>query len=201
MRDKIIHRLAHTSLPADPVAEAQGRIPERTLNTWFRLPLRTAGVLVPLVERASGLHMLFTERRHDLADHPGEISFPGGRAEAGDADLRMTALREAKEEIGLDPGLTEIAGYLPAQAVITGYAVVPVVAFVSNAFEPIPDAQEVAGVFEVPLEFLLDEQRGRRDDRERDGVSLETWEYIWEDHRIWGATGHMVRQFVTLAGK
>ncbi|MGI9291116.1 MAG: NUDIX hydrolase [Gammaproteobacteria bacterium] len=196
VREQIIHRLAHTRLPVDPVADAQQSIPNRTLKTWFRLPLRTAGVLVPLVDRPAGLHMLFTERRHDLPDHPGEISFPGGRAEDGDADLRMTALREADEEIGLSSELTETVGFLPAQAVITGFAVVPVVAFVDDAFQARPDQREVASVFEVPLEFLLDSNHGRRDDRERDGVLLETWEYIWEGHRIWGATGHMVRQFV-----
>jgi 8-oxo-dGTP pyrophosphatase MutT (NUDIX family) len=198
MREQIIRSLAATQLPADPVTDAQSRLPELTLQTWFRLPLRTAGVLVPLIERETGLHMLFTERRHDLPDHPGEISFPGGRAQQSDADLQATALREAKEEIGLDPVLTETAGFLPAQAVITGFAVVPVVAFIKPAFQAIPDKREVASIFEVPLTFLLDETNGRRDDRKRDGVLLETWEYCWEDHRIWGATGHMVRQFVRL---
>jgi 8-oxo-dGTP pyrophosphatase MutT (NUDIX family) len=201
MREQIIRRLAATQLPDDPVADAQSLLSERTLKAWFRLPLRTAGVLVPLIERETGLHMLFTERRHDLPDHPGEISFPGGRAEQSDADLRATALREAQEEIGLDPELAETAGYLPAQAVITGFAVVPVVAFIKPAFQAIPDKREVASVFEVPLKFLLDEANGKRDDRERDGVLLETWEYCWEDRRIWGATGHMVRQFVKIINK
>lgn len=196
MRDLIIRRLAETRLPADPVTDAQAAISPRTLEAWFRLPLRTAGVLVPLVERESGLHMLFTERRHDLPEHPGQISFPGGRSEQGDADLTHTALREAHEEVGLNPSMVQIAGYLPAQAVITGYAVVPVVGLIESRFQPIAQESEVASIFEVPLEFLLEESSGRRDDRERDGVLLETWEYRWEDHRIWGATGHMVRQFV-----
>jgi 8-oxo-dGTP pyrophosphatase MutT (NUDIX family) len=201
MREQIIRSLAATQLPADPVADAQSLLPELTLQTWFRLPLRTAGVLVPLIERETGLHMLFTERRHDLPDHPGEISFPGGRAQQSDADLQATALREAQEEIGLYPHLTDTAGFLPAQAVITGFAVVPVVAFIKPAFQAIPDKREVASIFEVPLTFLLDEANGRRDDRNRDGVLLETWEYCWEEHRIWGATGHMVRQFVRLINK
>ena len=196
MREQIIHRLADTRLSADPVNDAQGAISPHTLEAWFQLPLRTAGVLVPLIERDSGLHMLFTERRHDLPEHPGQISFPGGRSEHGDADLTQTALREAHEEVGLHPTMVEIAGYLPAQAVITGYAVVPVVGLVPGNFQPIAEESEVASIFEVPLEFLLDENNGRRDDRERDGVLLETWEYRWEGHHIWGATGHMVRQFV-----
>jgi 8-oxo-dGTP pyrophosphatase MutT (NUDIX family) len=198
VRDEIIRRLADTRLPADPVSDAMGAISPRTLDAWFRLPLRTAGVLVPLIERDSGLQVLFTERRHDLPEHPGQISFPGGRSEQADTDLTQTALREAHEEVGLHPTMVEIAGYLPAQAVITGYAVVPVVGLVAGSFEPVAEQAEVASIFEVPLEFLLDENNGRRDDRERDGVLLETWEYCWENHRIWGATGHMVRQFVKL---
>ena len=200
MRDEIIRRLANTHLPADPVSDAKAAISPRTLNTWFQLPLRTAGVLVPLIERDSGLQVLFTERRHDLPEHPGQISFPGGRSEKEDTDLTQTALREAHEEVGLHPSMVEIAGYLPAQAVITGYAVVPVVGLVADSFEPVAEQSEVASVFEVPLKFLLDEDNGRRDDRERDGVLLETWEYCWGEHRIWGATGHMVRQFVKLIG-
>jgi 8-oxo-dGTP pyrophosphatase MutT (NUDIX family) len=198
VRDEIIRRLANTHLPADPVSDAKAAISPRTLNAWFQLPLRTAGVLVPLIERDSGLQVLFTERRHDLPEHPGQISFPGGRSEKEDTDLTHTALREAHEEVGLHPSMVEIAGYLPAQAVITGYAVVPVVGLVAGSFEPVAEQSEVASVFEVPLKFLLDEDNGRRDDRERDGVLLETWEYCWGEHRIWGATGHMVRQFVKL---
>jgi 8-oxo-dGTP pyrophosphatase MutT (NUDIX family) len=196
VRDKIIHRLADTRLPEDPVGEAQQGLTERTLNAWFKLPLRSAAVLIPIVDRQDGLHVLFTERRHDLPEHPGQISFPGGRTDPTDADLRATALREAHEEIGLEPASVEVAGYLPAQAVISGYAVVPVVGFVGGNFTAIPDAREVESVFEVPLSFLLDRSNGRRDDRERDGVLLETWEYLWADRRIWGATGYMLRQFM-----
>jgi 8-oxo-dGTP pyrophosphatase MutT (NUDIX family) len=196
VRDLIIRRLAETRLSADPVNDALATISQRALEAWFKLPLRTAGVLVPLIERESGLQMLFTERREDLPEHPGQISFPGGRSEHNDADLTQTALREAHEEVGLNPSMVQIAGFLPAQAVISGYAVVPVVGLIESGFQPVAEESEVAGIFEVPLEFLLDESSGRRDDRERDGVLLETWEYRWEQHRIWGATGHMVRQFV-----
>jgi 8-oxo-dGTP pyrophosphatase MutT (NUDIX family) len=196
VRDKIIHRLADTRLPEDPAGEAQQSLTQHTLNAWFKLPLRSAAVLIPIVDRQDGLHVLFTERRHDLPEHPGQISFPGGRTDPTDADLRATALREAHEEIGLEPAKVEVAGYLPAQAVISGYAVVPVVGFVGGDFAAIPDAREVESVFEVPLSFFLDKSNGRRDDRERDGVLLETWEYLWADRRIWGATGYMVRQFI-----
>jgi 8-oxo-dGTP pyrophosphatase MutT (NUDIX family) len=196
VRAKIIHRLADTRLPEDPAGDAQQSITEHNLKPWFKLPLRTAAVLIPIVDRQDGLHVLFTERRHDLPEHPGQISFPGGRTDPSDADLRATALREAHEEIGLEPARVEVAGYLPAQAVISGYAVVPVVGFVNGDFTAIPDAREVESVFEVPLSFLLDKSNGRRDDRVRDGVLLETWEYLWADRRIWGATGYMVRQFI-----
>lgn len=196
MREQIISRLASTRLPPSPATEAAADVDDHVLDAWFRMPLREAAVLIPLIERASGIRVLYTERRHDLPEHPGQISFPGGRAEAGDADLGMTALREAHEEIGLPPDEVQIAGYMPAQAIITGYAAVPVVGFVPGDFAPVPDAREVADVFEVPLEFLLDPASAIRDLRVRDGVELPMWEYHWEEHRIWGATALMTYNFI-----
>lgn len=196
MREQIISRLADTRLPPSPATEAAAEVENHVLAAWFRMPLREAAVLIPLVERASGIHVLYTERRHDLPEHPGQISFPGGRAEPGDDDLGMTALREAHEEIGLRPDAVQIAGYMPAQAIITGYAAVPVVGFVPGDFDPEPDAREVADVFEVPLAFLLDPANAVRDLRVRDGVELPMWEYHWGNHRIWGATALMTYNFI-----
>jgi 8-oxo-dGTP pyrophosphatase MutT (NUDIX family) len=196
VREQIISRLADTRLPPSPATEAAAEVENHVLAAWFRMPLREAAVLIPLVERTSGIHVLYTERRHDLPEHPGQISFPGGRAEPDDDDLGMTALREAHEEIGLRPDAVQIAGYMPAQAIITGYAAVPVVGFVPGNFAPEPDAREVAAVFEVPLEFLLDPANAVRDLRVRDGVELPMWEYHWGSHRIWGATALMTYNFI-----
>jgi 8-oxo-dGTP pyrophosphatase MutT (NUDIX family) len=153
---------------------------------------------VPLTERPAGIYMMLTERTHTVRDHPGQVAFPGGMEEPEDIDLVATALRESQEEIGLQPSQVEIIGYLPAQAVITGYAVLPVVGFFATDFEPVSDPREVAGVFEVPLDYLLDKGNRIRVDRERKGVILPTYEYHYEGHRIWGATALMIRQ---LTGK
>lgn len=198
MREQIIHRLADSSLPRDPAAEAQEGISRETLDAWFSMPLRPAAVLIPLLDHSGEITVMLTERTHDLPEHPGQIAFPGGRSEPGDANLVETALREAHEEVGLAPDIVELAGYLRAQAVITGYAIVPVIGFVSEGFEPQPDPREVAGVFEVPLAFLLDESNCMREDREIDGVKLATWEYRWEEHRIWGATAKIIQEFTKL---
>ena len=195
MRDQILHRFADTRLPDDVIAEAAGAWPEKTLHTWFRLPLRPAAVLLPLIERDDGLHLLLTERNNDLPDHPGQIAFPGGGAEQQDSDLEATALRESEEEVGLDPAAVSIAGYMPAQAIVTGFAVAPVIGF-TQPFSPQLDEREVASVFEVPLEFLLDEANRGQHNRERDGITLEMPEYVWDRHRIWGATAVMIEQFI-----
>jgi 8-oxo-dGTP pyrophosphatase MutT (NUDIX family) len=195
VRDLIIRRLVDSRLPQDVASAAAAGVPDATLKAWFRQPLRPAAVLIPLIEHADGLHVMLTERTHDLPDHPGQISFPGGSAEEQDADLVATALRESYEEVGLDPATVEVAGFLPAQAVITGYAVAPVVGF-ARPFEVIPDVREVASTFEVPLAFLLDRNNCRQEDRERGGVVLQTWEYHWGGHRIWGATAKIINELV-----
>jgi 8-oxo-dGTP pyrophosphatase MutT (NUDIX family) len=198
MRQLICDRLAD-SAPCDNVVEAAAaRVEPELLAAWFKSPLRPAAVLVPLTERPAGIYMMLTERTHTVRDHPGQVAFPGGMEEPEDIDLVATALRESQEEIGLQPSQVEIIGYLPAQAVITGYAVLPVVGFFATDFEPVSDPREVAGVFEVPLDYLLDKGNRIRVDRERKGVILPTYEYHYEGHRIWGATALMIRQ---LTGK
>jgi 8-oxo-dGTP pyrophosphatase MutT (NUDIX family) len=195
VREHITTRLAASEAPADIVAAATDRIAPDLLAAWFRMPLRPAAVLVPLTERDGELRMLLTERTHTVRDHPGQVAFPGGMEEPEDPDLLTTALRESWEEIGLRPEQVEVAGFLPAQAVITGYAVLPVVGFYPPDFQPRTDPREVAGVFEVPLSYLQDQSNLIRIDRERNGVTLPTYEYHYEGHRIWGATALMVRMF------
>jgi 8-oxo-dGTP pyrophosphatase MutT (NUDIX family) len=199
MRDLISNRFKGSSAPTDIVAAAAARVEPDLLAAWFRMPLRPAAVLVPLSERNGGdLHLLLTERTHTVRDHPGQVAFPGGMYEPEDADLLVTALRESEEEIGLRPDQVEVIGYLPAQAVITGYAVLPVVGFFASDFEAKIDASEVAGVFEVPLDYLLNPEHLTRVDRERNGVMLPTYEYHYEGHRIWGATALMIRTLIKI---
>ena len=196
MRELITNRLAQSTAPDDVVTAAAGRVAPELLAAWFRMPLRPAAVLVPLTERADGLNMLLTERTHTVTDHPGQVAFPGGMAEPEDPDLLATALRESHEEIGLRPEQVEVVGYLPPQAVISGYAVLPVVGFYAKDFVPSSDPREVAGVFEVPLGYLQDQANLIRIDRERNGIVLPTYEYHYDGHRIWGATALMIRMFI-----
>jgi len=116
---------------------------------------RVAAVLVPLVVREHGLTVLLTQRADHLNDHAGQVSFPGGRQEASDADAIATALREAHEEVGLDASRVEILGALPDYLTGTGFCVSPVIGLVHPPFTLQIDALEVAEVFEVPLAFLM----------------------------------------------
>ena len=133
-----------------------------------------ANVLVPLVERHGGdVTVLLTQRTDHLADHPGQVSFPGGRAEPSDADAAATALREAREEIGLTEAHVDVLGALPIYTTGTGFVVTPVVALVRPDFELQLDPFEVAETFEVPLAFLADPANHRRHEVEFAGARRE----------------------------
>jgi len=163
-----------------------------------------ASVLVPLVERDGGLTVLLTQRTGHLRDHAGQVSFPGGRAEADDESAIATALRETEEEVGLARSHIEVIGVLPEYRTVTYYDVTPVVALVRPAFELALDAHEVADAFEVPLAFVMDPANHRRHrfelaDYRREFVSMP-WprEAGGEPYFIWGATAAMLRNFYRL---
>lgn len=154
-----------------------------------------AAVLIPLVERAGELSVLLTRRTDHLHDHPGQIAFPGGRSEEFDDTAIMTALRETEEEIGLARQHIDVLGHLPLYHTGTGFAVTPVVALVNTPFELKLDAFEVAEVFEVPLDFLLDPANHRRHSLEIRGNLREFWAMPFGDYFIWGATAGMLVSF------
>ena len=152
-----------------------------------------ASVLVPIVLRAGGPTMLLTERTAHLNDHAGQVSFPGGSAEASDADAVATALRETEEEIGLSRDHVEVVGRLPDYPTVTGFDVAPIVALVHPPFTLTPDPFEVAEAFEVPLWFLLDPAHHQRREVTIDGLRRRFLAMPYGSHFIWGATAAMLR--------
>lgn len=169
----------------------------RNLSDGFRLPGREgnptlAAVLVPLVNRAEGLQVLLTQRSAALPDHPGQISFPGGRVESSDASLAATALREATEEVGLPSSQVSVLGRLPEYETVTGYRVTPIIGWVEPPFSLTPDPVEVADVFEVPLAFLLDPANQQRHFRMLGTRRRDYWAIPYGERYIWGATAAML---------
>jgi 8-oxo-dGTP pyrophosphatase MutT (NUDIX family) len=150
-----------------------------------------AGVLVPLYLDGGELHGVFTKRRQDLRRHPGEISFPGGRYEEGEPDLRATALREAEEEIGLPTEAVEIVGALqPTPTIATGYAIYPFVGLIRPGLTWTLSAREVEVVLELSLRKLRDGYKRQR--LIRRGIPIRTDTYVVGDHLIWGATARIL---------
>jgi len=154
--------------------------------------IRPAAVLVPVVNRESGLTVLFTRRASHLNDHAGQISFPGGRSEPGDAGAAETALREAAEEIGLVAARVEVLGKLPEYVTVTGYRVTPVVGLVTPPLDLRLDEFEVAEAFEVPLEFLLDPANQLRNGIVHEGRERHYYAIPYRQYYIWGATAGML---------
>ena len=188
-------RLAGTCAPDDPIdvvmPPGSERWPdfvrERIVQT-----LRPAGVLIPVMERDTGLSVLLTQRSAELKHHAGQISFPGGRMEEHDQDIVHTALRETHEEVGIPPEVITLVGYLPPMPTITGYAVTPVVGLVAEDIPLRIDRTEVEYAFEVPLSFLLDSRNERALEREYQGRRVPTVEFHFEGEQIWGATAHIL---------
>ncbi len=162
--------------------------------------LTAAAVLFPIVLREGGHTVLLTQRTAHLRDHPGQISFPGGRVEAHDATPVATALRETAEEIGLAPDHVDILGFLPEYRTGTGFRVIPVVASVRPPFALTPDPFEVAEVFEVPLTFLLDPANHQRHSLHYRGALRQYYAMPYGDYFIWGATAGMIRSLADRLG-
>jgi 8-oxo-dGTP pyrophosphatase MutT (NUDIX family) len=157
-----------------------------------------AAVLVPLVMRESQLTLLLTERGRNLSSHSGQIAFPGGRKDASDPDLVFTALREAQEEVGLQDSFVEVLGTLPTYVTGTAFIITPVVALVRPGFCLQPNPAEVADVFEVPLDYLMNPAHHRHHQALMAGVERPFLSMPWtapdaRERFIWGATAGMLR--------
>ncbi len=188
-------RLAGTRLPTDltdvrmpPGSEKWPADMRKALSR----SLQPAGVLIPLIERESGLSVLLTRRAAELKHHAGQISFPGGRMEAHDHDIQATALRETHEEVGIPPDKVSVIGYLEPMPTVTGYAVTPIIGVIESPDTLNIDHNEVELTFEVPLAFLLDKRNARAGEREFRGRKVAIVEFLYEQHRIWGATAYML---------
>lgn len=163
--------------------------------------LMPAAVLVPIVLREQAPTVLLTRRTEHLKDHPGQISFPGGRVEADDPSPIYTALREAKEEIGLEQSRVEVLGFLPEYRTGTGFRITPVVALIAPPLSLALDAFEVAEAFEVPLSFLLDPANFRRHSLVHQGRLRHYYAVPYGEHFIWGATAGMIASLLRLLGR
>lgn len=155
--------------------------------------LRPAAVLVGLIDRGAGLHVVLTKRSSRLKHHPGQIAFPGGKVDEGDADVTAAALREAWEEVGLRQEQVEVLGHLPAHETVTSFTVTPVLGLIRDEFDPIAEPGEVEEVFEVPLSHLADPANYLVQSRRWRGQRRYYHTVPWGPYYIWGATARMLR--------
>lgn len=158
-----------------------------------RAARRPAAVLVPIVARDNSATVLLTQRASHLRQHSGQIAFPGGKIDATDGSPVHAALREAREEIGLDARHIEPVGYLDDYVTGTGFRIFPVVAIVQPPFDLSINAAEVEDVFEVPVEFLMEPANHLLHEREHGGVSRRFYAMPYGERYIWGATAGMLR--------
>jgi 8-oxo-dGTP pyrophosphatase MutT (NUDIX family) len=155
-------------------------------------PIRPAAVLVPVVDHPEPT-VLLTQRAQHLPDHPGQISFPGGKIEKSDADPCASALRETKEEIGLDRASIEPLGYLDLYMTTLGYRIVPVIGRVKPGFTLKLNTSEVDNTFEVPLAFLMDQANVQRHSRDWNGMTRHYYAITFGERYIWGVTAGILR--------
>lgn len=197
----IEERLKESRAVPDPTtAVPAGFAPKdiEAIRAYFPASPIPAAVLVPLVDRDSGLTVLLTQRSSTLKNHAGQISFPGGRIESSDLNPLEAALRETHEEIGVDREFITFAGYLEPQLVLSGYWVTPVVAFLRPGFELKLDRREVEFALEVPLSHILDPVNHRARTRELGAVTVQVYDIPYQDHNIWGATAGMLMSLCRL---
>jgi 8-oxo-dGTP pyrophosphatase MutT (NUDIX family) len=184
-RETVAARLARAAPPSEPDDLHIARIPEG-------IRVVEAAVMVPLIARGATIQVLLTQRTSHLADHAGQISFPGGRVEAHDASREATALREAQEEIGLAPERVTLLGRLPDYEIPSGFRITPIVGWIEPPFELSLDPFEVASAFEAPLDHFLDLARYQRREYRFRGRHRHYIAIPYEGRYIWGATAGML---------
>jgi 8-oxo-dGTP pyrophosphatase MutT (NUDIX family) len=162
-------------------------------------PPVAAAVLIALVRREAGLSVLYTERSPDLRSHSGQIAFPGGKIDPDDPHVAAAALREAAEEVALNPAEADVIGYMPPYFSGTNYLITPVVAIVEPSMPFVANPREVRSLFEVPLPLLAREESYSTYRLKRGALEHTTWQVIYEGRTIWGITANLTRRFRDLA--
>jgi 8-oxo-dGTP pyrophosphatase MutT (NUDIX family) len=162
--------------------------------------LRDAAVLIPIIERQSGLRVILTRRSSHLKHHPGQIAFPGGKVDTSDSSIQDAALREAEEEIGLKRGWVDVLGALPQHETVSAFQVTPFVGLVSQTYRPLPEKGEVDEIFEVPLNLFLNPQNFQIHPRIWHGVERRYFAVPYGPYYTWGATARILRMFCDVIG-
>ena len=188
MRDLIVERLAKRP----PLEELFTADDLEKQTEAARQVLKPAAVLLLVVNQPQGPTVLLTQRTTHLSAHAGQIAFPGGSCDEEDCTPENTALREAKEEVGIVPERIELLGRLPEYRTVTGFEVTPVVGWAEPPMSYVPDPHEVADIFEVPLDFLLDKANHQRHHRMLGEIRRDYWAIPWLHRYIWGATAAML---------
>lgn len=190
--DNLQHWLSAALMAGIPPGPAPADLPPGLAPIGQSLPERAAAVLVPVIAYPGAPSVLFTRRTEHLADHPGQVSFPGGRIEPGDPDPVAAALRETEEELGLARTRIRVVGCLREYRTLTNYRVTPVVGILRPGCTLTPDPEEVADVFEIALSDLRDPAQRRLQSRTVDDIEVSWWVYDCGAHPVWGATAAML---------
>jgi 8-oxo-dGTP pyrophosphatase MutT (NUDIX family) len=194
--DDLIGRIQSRLRRVPDAAPAEHELqPDWQPDKPFDRPPTPAAVLIGLVQRPAGLSVLYTERSPELRSHSGQIAFPGGKIDPTDTDAADAALREAGEEVDLDRADARVLGFMPRYFTGSNYLITPVVALIDPSRPFLPNPAEVRSVFEVPLEWLMDERNYGTYRVRRGGEEHTTWQITHGDFVIWGITANLTRRF------